>query len=212
MSTNSEKREAFSKIAVPVLDSLYRQALKYTGNPDDAEDLVQDAFERGYKAFDSFTPGTNISAWLSTILRNTYFNLYAKNKRRPQRANEETGEFNDWDLYEAADHTGEGMKSAEETYIDQLQPQEIITALKNLPPERRRVFVAAAIEGKSYKDIAADEGIKIGTVMSRLNRARTQLKKELAGYITSSGGQDGHSAHSTGRNSKNAHSVNKRDK
>ena len=174
------RRKEFEELALPALDVLYRQAMKYTNNPDDAEDLVQDTFERGYAAFDSFKKGTNIEAWLTVILRNTYFNSYQKKKRRPRRANEATGNYNDWDLYDLSNHTGTGLKSAEQEYLSDSVPKEIIDALNSLSPERRRVFIAAAIDGESYKQVAKEEGIKIGTVMSRLNRARTQLRKQLA--------------------------------
>ncbi len=183
----SQRQEEFIKLAVPALDMLYRQAMKYTKNPVDAEDLVQDTFERGYKAFDSFQRGTNIEAWLTTILRNTYFNYYQKAKRRPQRANGLTGEYNDWDVKEAASHSSRDLKSAEDEYLDSFAPEEILAALKKLPPERRDVFIDTAIDGKSYKQVAEERGIKIGTVMSRLNRARAQLKKELADYARERG-------------------------
>lgn len=176
----TSRRAQFERLALPALDMLYRQAMKYTNNPDDAEDLVQDTFERGYKAFDSFKKGTNIEAWLTVILRNTYFNTYQKKKRRPRRANDATGEYNDWDLYDLSNHSGTGLKSAEQEYLSDSVTPEIINALNALPPERRRVFISAAIDGKSYKQVAQEEGIKIGTVMSRLNRARRQLREALA--------------------------------
>ncbi len=176
----TSRRAQFERLALPALDMLYRQAMKYTNNPDDAEDLVQDTFERGYKAFDSFKKGTNIEAWLTVFLRNTYFNTYQKKKRRPRRANDATGEYNDWDLYDLSNHSGTGLKSAEQEYLSDSVTPEIINALNALPPERRRVFISAAIDGKSYKQVAQEEGIKIGTVMSRLNRARRQLREALA--------------------------------
>lgn len=185
--SRTRQRQEFERLAVPALDTLYRQALKYTHNQQDAEDLVQDAFERGYKAFGSFKRGTNIEAWLTTILRNTFFNDYQKKRRRPQRANASTGEFNDWDLYGASEHNGEGLRSAEDVYIDSTTPPQIIQALKDLPADRRDVFIAAAIEGKSYKQVAQEQGIKIGTVMSRLNRARAQLRNELEPYLRQQG-------------------------
>lgn len=161
--------------------------MKLTNNPDDAQDLVQDTFEKGFKAFDSFEEGTNFEAWMTTIERNAYFNQYAKAKRRPQRANDSTGEYDDWDIYSASAHTGEGLKSAEDTYLDGFAPEEIMAALARLTPERRQVFIDAAIDGKSYQQVADEQGVKIGTVMSRLNRARTQLKRELAAYARERG-------------------------
>ena len=160
------RRARFEKLAMPVVDSLYRQAMKLTNNPDDAQDLVQDTFERGFKAFDSFQEGTNFAAWMTTIERNAYFNQYAKAKRRPQRANDSTGEYDDWDIYSASEHSPEELKSAEQEYLDAYAPEEIMAALAKLSPE---------------------QGVKIGTVMSRLNRARTQLKRELANYAKERG-------------------------
>ena len=175
---------------MPAVDALYRQAMRLTNNADDAQDLVQDTFERAFKAFDTFKEGSNFEAWMTTIERNAYFNQYAKSKRRPQRANDETGEYDDWDIYDAVEHSGEGLKSAEQEYLDAYAPEEILAALDKLSPERRQVFIDAAIDGKSYQQVADEQGVKIGTVMSRLNRARTQLRKELAGYAAARGYSD----------------------
>ena len=113
---------------------------------------------------------------------------------RPQRANDSTGEYDDWDIYDAAEHTSGGLKSAEEEYLDAFAPEEIMAALAKLSPERRQVFIDAAIDGKSYQQVADEQGVKIGTVMSRLNRARTQLKRELASYAKERGYVTGSSA------------------
>lgn len=188
------KRARFEQLAMPAVNALYRQAMRLANNPDDAQDLVQDTFERGFKAFDSFQPGSNFEAWMTTIERNAYFNQYAKAKRRPQRANDSTGEYDDWDIYDAAEHTSDGLKSAEEEYLDAFAPEEIMAALAKLSPERRQVFIDAAIDGKSYQQVADEQGVKIGTVMSRLNRARTQLKRELASYAKERGYATGSSA------------------
>ncbi|WP_018143846.1 sigma-70 family RNA polymerase sigma factor [Alloscardovia criceti] len=185
--TMKDKRAQFEAHAMPIVDQLYRFAMKLTNNPDDAQDLVQDTFERGYKNFDSFEQGTNFAAWMTTIERNLYFNQYNKAKRRPQRANNSTGEYDDWDIYSAYEHSSEELKSAEQTFMDSFAPEEIIKALNNLSLERREVFIAAAIDGKSYAQVAKEQGVKIGTVMSRLNRARTQLKKELESYAAERG-------------------------
>lgn len=194
LSGAHRRKAEFEKLAIPALDMLYRQAMKYTNDPEDAEDLVQDTFERGYKAFDSFKIGTNIEAWLTTILRNTYFNQYQKAKRRPKRAKSDSGDFTDHDEYVASDNSG-SLKSAEQEYLDSAAPQEVLRALNNLSPERRQVFIDAAIDGKPYKQVAQEQGIKIGTVMSRLNRARAQLKEELAGYAQRRGyGEQGNTA------------------
>ena len=185
--TMQEKRARFEKLAMPAVNALYRQAMKFTNNPEDAQDLVQDTFERGFKAFDTFKPGSNFEAWMTTIERNAFFNQYAKAKRRPQRANDSTGEYDDWDIFAASEHTSQGLQSAEQQYLEAFAPEEVMAALDRLPPERRQVFIDAAIDGKSYQQVADEQGIKIGTVMSRLNRARTQLRKELAEYAAARG-------------------------
>lgn len=185
--TRITQREQFESQAMPIVDQLYRFAMKLTGNPEDAQDLVQDTFERGFKNFSSFEQGTNFAAWMTTIERNLYFNQYQKAKRRPQRANNASGEYDDWDIYAASGHSGEELKSAEQTFMDAFAPEEIIAALSKLTPERREVFIAAAIDGKSYQQVADEQGVKIGTVMSRLNRARAQLKKELETYAKERG-------------------------
>ena len=79
------------------------------------------------------------------------------------------------------------MKSAEDEYLEAFAPDEIMRALAKLPPERRQAFIDTAIDGKSYQQVADEQGVKIGTVMSRLNRARTQLKHELAAYARERG-------------------------
>lgn len=183
----AHKREQFERLAMPAVDALYRQAMKLTNNADDAQDLVQDTFERGFKAFDSFQEGSNFEAWMTTIERNAYFNQYAKAKRRPQRANDSTGEYDDWDIYSASEHSSEGLKSAEDEYLDTFAPAEIMAALNRLSPERRQVFIDTVIDGKTYQQVADEQGVKIGTVMSRLNRARTQLKRDLASYARERG-------------------------
>ena len=185
--TTHEKRAQFEAQAMPIVDQLYRFAMKLTNNPEDAQDLVHDTFERGFQNYDSFEQGTNFAAWMTTIERNLYFNQYNKAKRRPQRANSSTGEYDDWDIYAAHEHSSEELKSAEQTFMDAFAPEEIIAALNKLSPERREVFIAAAIDGKSYAQVAEEQSIKIGTVMSRLNRARKQLKEELEQYAAERG-------------------------
>ena len=182
MDAEENSKKIFEQQALPAVDMLYRQAMKYTNNPFDAEDLVQDTFEKGFKAFSSFKPGTNLEAWLSTILKNTYFNQYHKAQRRPKKLDAFTGDYSDSKLLQAERSNPGSTKSSEQTYMDGLISGDILDALNRLPEERRKIFIEAAVDGKSYKQVAEENNIKIGTVMSRLNRARNQLKKELASY------------------------------
>lgn len=170
------------------------QAMRLTNDPDDAQDLVQDTFERGFKAFDSFQPGSNFEAWMTTIERNAYFNQYAKAKRAPQRAttppvNTTTGTFT-----MPPNIRRTGSSPLKRNIWTPSRPRKSWAALAKLSPERRQVFIDAAIDGKSYQQVADEQGVKIGTVMSRLNRARTQLKRELASYAKERGYVTGSSA------------------
>lgn len=175
-----EKRRRFEQLAMPAIDALYRYAMKLTNNNRaDADDLVQDTYERAFKAFDSFREGTNIEAWMTTIEKNLYINGYKKSKRGPQRANGSTGEYDDWEMYTASECGPDGMKSAEQKYMEGFTLEEIMAALERLNPDQRQVFVETCINGKTYQQVADVQGVKLGTVMSRLNRARTQLKREL---------------------------------
>ena len=190
------KRARFEQLAMPAVNALYRQAMRLTDDRDDAQDYWSPghASNAGSRPSTHSSRAPNFEAWMTTIERNAYFNQYAKAKRRPQRANDSTGEYDDWDVYDAAEHTSDGLKSAEEEYLDAFAPEEIMAALAKLSPERRQVFIDAAIDGKSYQQVADEQGVKIGTVMSRLNRARTQLKRELASYAKERGYVTGSSA------------------
>ena len=159
------KRARFEQLAMPAVNALYRQAMRLTNDPDDAQDLVQDTFERGFKAFDSFQPGSNFEAWMTTIERNAYFNQYAKAKRRPQRANDSTGEYDDWDIYDAAEHTSDGLKSAEEEYLDAFAPEEIMAALAQL---KRELASYAKERGYVTGSSAGSPSAKLGENVGRI--------------------------------------------
>jgi RNA polymerase sigma-70 factor (ECF subfamily) len=174
--------DSFEALALPHFDALYSLALHLTRNRRDAEDLVQEAFLKAFRFFDSFEPGTHMRAWLFRILRNTFINTYRKAKVRPQTV----------DL-SAIDATYDQV--VEETFLRQHRPaspedvlmsgvldEEVDQALADLPEEYRSVVVLALIEDLSYKEIAAALSIPIGTVMSRLHRGRRILQTQLLEY------------------------------
>ena len=168
----------FMDEAMPLMNQLFGAALGMTRNRADAEDLVQETYLKAYQKFHQYQPGTNIKAWLYRILTNTYITSYRKAQRSPKRASSDTVE--DWQLADAASHSEVGLKSAEVEALESLPSSQLRDALDSLSEEHRMVVLMADVEGMSYKEIAEELGVPMGTVMSRLNRARKNLRSALA--------------------------------
>jgi RNA polymerase sigma-70 factor, ECF subfamily len=184
--TDDERREAFVRDAMPYLDQLYSAALRYTRNPADAEDLVQDAFAKAYAAFHQFRPGTNLRAWLYRILTNTYINTYRKRQRQPGEVSADGyrdglgDSAGDFSLFDRIAETTQAPAEAE--MLRHLPDDEVKQALADLPEQFRMAVYLADVEGFSYAEIAEIMGTPIGTVMSRLHRGRAALQKALYDY------------------------------
>ncbi len=182
--TDAERSSRFETEALAYLDQLYGAALRMTRNPTDAEDLVQETFAKAYASFHQFTPGTNLKAWLYRILTTTFINSYRKKQRQPQSSG---SEVEDWQLARAEAHTSTGLRSAETEALDRMPHSAVTEAMNALAPDFRLAVYLADFEGFSYKEIAEIMGTPIGTVMSRLNRGRNQLRLSLADFAREHG-------------------------
>ena len=174
----------FTAEAMQYTNQLYSAALRYTKNPHDAQDLVQDTYAKAFTSFHQFEPGTNLKAWLYRVLTTTFINNYRKDQRRPQVSD---SEVEDWQLHAAASHTSDQGKSAEDEVLENLPDGDVKRALEEIPEEFRMVVYYADVEGYSYKEIAEILEIPSGTVMSRLHRGRKLLRNLLADYAKSRG-------------------------
>lgn len=187
--SQSAALKRFETEALVYLDQLYSAALQLTRKPQDAEDLVQETYLKAFAAFHQYKPGTNMKAWLYRILHNTFISNYRKAQRRPQET--DGAEVEDWQEFQSAQHQSVGLESAEVQALELLPNDEIGQALAQLPEDRRQVVYLADIEGFSYQEIAQIMGTPIGTVMSRLNRGRKQLRGILREYAADLGYQVG---------------------
>ncbi len=163
--------EAFRRYVEPELEVLLRVARRLTSDPADAEDLVQDTLVRAYRALDRFD-GKHPRAWLLTILRNTWKN--SLRERRPLLVDDHDREF-----ARTAAHGPDGRGGAEEHVMLDTVDHALVAALESLSQKKRDVVVLVDVDGLTYQEAADVLGIPIGTVMSRLHRARKQLRQEL---------------------------------
>lgn len=180
----AERKKRFERDALQYMNQLYAAAMRYTKNPEDAQDLVQDTYAKAYTSFHQFEPGTNLKAWLYRVLTTTFINTYRKDQRRPQTSD---SELEDWQIAEASSHTSDQGKSSEDVVLENLPDSDIKNALAEIPEEFRMAVYLADVEGFSYKEIADIVGVPAGTVMSRLHRGRKQLREKLTDYARERG-------------------------
>lgn len=169
----------FVRDVLPLVDQLYRAALRYTRRPADAEDLVQETMVKAYSGFHRFADGTNVRAWLFRIMTNAWISSYRSAQRRP-------------DEVLAADvaevwPTAPKNASAELAVLEAMGDDEVRDALQALPEGQRLVVYYADVEGFRYKEIAEILGVPLGTVMSRLHRGRSNLRALLVDVAAARG-------------------------
>ena len=172
-------RREFEQTALPLLDNLYGAAMRLTRDPAEAEDLVQDSMVRAYRFWDSFKQGTNIKAWLFTILRNTFINGYHRRGRARKFESDVQGQMRSVGPSVAVAYSTSQPPGPEEVVTTQITAARIREALDSLPPDYRTAVILADLEGLSYKEIADAMECPIGTVMSRIYRGRKLLHKLL---------------------------------
>ena len=173
---SGKQYSAFDEHVVPQIEVLYRVALAMTGQPADAEDLVQDTLVRAFRAIDGFD-GAHPRAWLLTILRNTHINR--GRRRRPVL-------FTDGEQAQRSlELVGPSAPAAEDVVVGELFEAVVADALVALPDKHRAVVTLVDIEGLSYQQAADTLGVPRGTVMSRLHRARARIRVRLvtAGFL-----------------------------
>lgn len=180
----SQRRRAFDKEALPHMDALYRTALRMTKNPEDAEDLVQEAYVKAYRFWDRFEPGSNCRAWLFKIMTNIFINNYRSKSRTPISVN--VDDIDDNFLYGQLAALGPG-DNPERQLFAKIFDDDVKKAIEELPDDFRLVVVLSFLEGFSYQEIAEIADLQLGTVKSRLHRGRKLLQKQLYDYAIKNG-------------------------
>lgn len=174
--SEAQRKREFEELTSPHLGALYRFAVQKMKDAHQAEDLVQEVCLKAYRAFDRFERGTDYKAWLFRILSNTILDLQRKASRKPAEVNLDMGSSR-FPLTIEAEHTR--LLDPEQQLLALSLAHEVRAAIDDLPPEWQAVVLLSFVEGFSYKEIATLLGCPIGTVMSRLYRARQFLRQRL---------------------------------
>lgn len=182
---SESKIRDFEQQALPLMPQLYGAALRWTRNPSDAEDLVQEAMAKAFVAWGQYQQGTNLKAWLYRIMTNTHINSYNKKAKDPSKSG--LDELEDWQLGEANSVTATSTRSAELEALDNMPSEIIRKSLLEIPEEFRMVVYYAVVDGLPYAEIAEIMGTPVGTVMSRLHRGKKLLRVLLAEYAREQG-------------------------
>jgi RNA polymerase sigma-70 factor (ECF subfamily) len=179
LAQEARDRVRFEEEALELSDQVYRVARRIAGSRDEAEDLVQQAYERAFRSWRQYTPGTNLRAWLLRILTNLNIDRGRRQQRSPQTVPIDN-EAGDYFLYNKLESQVSGENPDEERVLERLSQDSIVDALADVPHDFRDAIVLVDIGEFSYADAAQILDIPIGTVLSRLHRGRRFLKKNLA--------------------------------
>lgn len=176
------RRAEFEETALPVASALYRAAMRFTRRPEDASDVVQETMLRAYRTFHSFQPGTNAKAWLFTILYSILTNDWRRRQRAPQEISLEVVEERFASALRASG------ADAERALLQRLgATPEIDSALRELPEEFRAAVLLVDVDELSYEEAALALNCPVGTLRSRLHRARKLLFAALHEYARRAG-------------------------
>jgi RNA polymerase sigma-70 factor (ECF subfamily) len=182
LAARARDRVRFEEDALALADDVYRVARRLTQSVSEAEDLVQEAYVRAFRAWEQFTPGTNLRAWLLRIVHNLAIDASRKRARTPQTEPVEEG---DYYLYNRLGATAAADES--DAVLERLSQGGVVTALASLPIQYRDTVVLVDLADFSYQDAADILDVPIGTVMSRLHRGRRMLKTKLAQSLDDAG-------------------------
>jgi len=181
--TENKKTEIFDKEFMPHINSMYNFAFRLTFDEDDTKDLVQDTYLKAYRFIDSFQEGTNAKAWLFRILKNSFINDYRKRKKEPAKVDYQDVET----YYNSEDVDRQITPDLRVEALRDMMGDEISNALNALDVDFRTVIILCDLEGFKYDEMAKILDIPIGTVRSRLHRARNLLKEKLSEYAKKMG-------------------------
>ncbi|MGB3851603.1 MAG: sigma-70 family RNA polymerase sigma factor [Tunicatimonas sp.] len=183
--SEKEKVAIFDNEFLPQIDSMYNFAYRLTFDEDDAKDLVQETYLKAFRFIDSFQRGTNAKAWLFRILKNSFINDFRKKSKEPAKVDyQEVETYYNSDDVDASITTDLRVEAVQDMIGD-----EISNALNALAVDFRTVIILCDLEGFTYEEMAKILDIPIGTVRSRLHRARNLLKDKLKTYAESMGYQ-----------------------
>lgn len=189
-SREDRRRDEFEGLLVPHLDALYGTALRLTRKPEEAEDLLQEASLKAFRFLDRYQRGTNFKAWMFKILTNVFHSRYRKAQR--EREVRQKVEADGHQTHVLAQGPAREAQAPEETILDHLLSEDIQEALYRLPPDFRMVVLLSDVEEFTYREIADIMDCPVGTVMSRLFRARRQLQHILVDHAADRGYGDTH--------------------